>query len=455
MDATAVGVRFEDPSRPLTDWLTALVSSDAGARRTAVDATPRITSAMLPVIVGRLSAIARSADRDAMALLLSEVTRNTRGARADPAEKLADGGRNLGPDWLRLVLDVAAPERPEWRDLTSVLALSRCLAGIGTAPAVRELAGIFSTFGELLRLDVEREILGLGDRAVPALIELRRAEGKDMRLFALRLLEALGKAIPGEAVQTSSDELLAEVLRAYGRAKELDAVRVVISFANSDRRLVREAAREAVTTFGEVGVPALCEAYENWTSQKCPEGARWEIISSELFAVLDRSRLVDAYSLMDEGLAASKKKNVEAAVSAFDRVLARAPDFERRSEMATGYLEFARAIAETDPPRAMASLRKALRVDPAGPRAREAESALLLLEALDRARHGIVDETGLRRALELDAGNEAARAELQRIEATSHARSRTLFRYWAGALAAAIVLAGGAAAFGRGRRLPG
>ena len=87
----------------------------------------------------------------------------------------------------------------------------------------------------------------------------------------------MGKAIPGEAVQTGDDQLLVEVLLAYGRARELDAVRVVLSFANSDRRQIREAARQrSLLMLGEAGLFALRESYENMMSKKPPDDWGWE-----------------------------------------------------------------------------------------------------------------------------------------------------------------------------------
>src|SRR5438045_5804021 len=105
---------------------------------------------------------------------------------------------------------------------------------------------------------------------------------------------------------------------------------------------------------------------------------------------------------MPDGLAAQRNGNLEAMASAFDRALARAPMFERRPEMVAGYVDFARSIEQVDRRRAIATLRRALYIDPSGPRAKEAESELAYLEALELAGRGVVDETAYRRAVELD-----------------------------------------------------
>ena len=443
-----------DAARELGAWLEGLVSSDPSARKAATASLDRASPAMLPAIAERLSQLSKTADRTAMAAVIAEVVKPRHVDRDEIGGRLPDGGFDPASDWWLLVMASPAPDRASWRDLASVLGLSRLLTKIGTSAAARELGSLFGTWGELLRGDLERQLVTMGDRALPALIEMRRAESKEQRLFALKLLEALGKGIPGEAVQTGDDQLLAEVLVAYGRAREVDAARVILSFANSNRRPIREAARQAVLLMGEAGLSFVRESYENMTNEKAPDTGGWEGAARELFRVFDRARLTEAYSLMDEGLAAFREHDLERAAAAFDRALARDPSFEKRTEMAPAYLALGRKVKKEDPARAVASLRQALRLDPSSAVGHQAEAELLVLEARDRAAHGVVDQGSLRRALELDPGNDDARAELLRVEAESEARSRRLAWYSFGALAAVLAL-GGLAAIAHGRRSSG
>jgi tetratricopeptide (TPR) repeat protein len=214
---------------------------------------------------------------------------------------------------------------------------------------------------------------------------------------------------------------------------------------------VRDAAREAVTMLGDNGIWQLRESYENLTGKKPPEDWNWEKLASELFASYDKARLSEVYALMDEGLAAQKSVNLDAMATAFDRVLARAPTFERRREMVPGYVDFARSLERADRPRAITILRKAVRIDPSGPRAKEAESELTYLEALELAGHGVIDETAYRRAVELDPGNARAREALGRIQTTSDAASRSFVRYLIASVLGALACVGLALVW-RGRR---
>jgi tetratricopeptide (TPR) repeat protein len=438
----------------LAAWLGALLSSDPAARKAASSSIDRASPAMLPAIAEHLMRLSKTADRAGMAAVIAELVKPRHVDRDEIAGRLPDGGFNAATDWWAIVMASAAPDRGAWRDLASILGLSRLLAKIATTPAVRDLGALFGTYGELLRSDLERQLVLLGDRALPALIEMRRGESKEQRLWALKLLEALGKAIPGEAVQTGDDQLLVDVLLAYGRAKDVDAARVILSFANSDRRQIREAARQAVLLLGDAGFSPVRESYENMMNQKPPETWGWETTARELFRVFDRVRLVEANASMEEGLAALGQQDAETAAAAFDRALARDPALEKRAEMAPAYLAFARTLKDGDPLRAMANLRKAMRVDPSGTVARQAEAELLVLSAKDLSARGIVDEGSLRRALELDPDNADARAALQRIEAERQAASGRLAWYFGGALIALFAV-GGLAAIAHGRRSAG
>jgi hypothetical protein len=432
---SSVPASSERAAGNVDEWIGKLTGTDAAGRKAAMAAFDVVTPAMLPAIAARLAELKKSANRDAMAAVLALVRKDA-GDDAHPAKS----GAALGADRFERVMASPNSRDEAWRDVASILGLSRMLARIGTTPAVRELAGIYPGFGDVFRIDVEREMRSLGERAVATLIELRRGEAKPLRPWAAKLLDALGKSVPGEAVQTADNQVLADVLRAYGRTKDTDAARVIVSFANSDRTQIREAAREAVAMLAGDGIWQLRESYENLLGKKPPEDWGWEKLSTELFAAYDRARLAEVYALMDEGIAAYKGGKLEAMATAFDRVLARAPTFEKRREMVPGYIDYARSIERADRSRAMAVLRKVVRVDPTGPRAREAESELVLLEAQDLAAHGLVDETGYQRAVELDPNNREAKEALARVQATSGTNSG-FTRYVLGAIFAVAAAA--------------
>ena len=210
-----------------------------------------------------------------------------------------------------------------------------------------------------------------------ALIEAERHPAPKIAQWAARQLDMLGKAIPGEAIQTNDPEVLADILRAYGRARDPDAARLVISFANSERTQIRDAARESVVLMGEVSNWQLRDTYENVVGKKPPREWSWERTARELFTEYDRLRLSQVHVLFEQGLAAKSAGKLDDMASAFDQVLARSPTFERASEMVPGYSAFAEAHLDDAPDKASQALRRVVRLGlDAGRRPKPAQSLL-------------------------------------------------------------------------------
>ncbi|XXX75681.1 hypothetical protein WMF30_49325 [Sorangium sp. So ce134] len=335
-------------------------------------------------------------------------------AKADQGAKKGGGDEKdeAEGDWLDFMLATPRPRDSAWRDVVKLLAMERMLVADGTTPAVRELIALHAYFGELLRIDLQRQIAKLRDKAVPALIEARQHDAKIVQRWATKQLDLLGRAIPGEAIASNDTQILADVLRAYGRVRDVDAMRVILSFCNSDRARLRDAAREAIAAIGEPGIWQLRDAYLNLTGEKPPREWSWDRLARELFGTYDRARLAEVYKLMDEGVAAASASKLAEATDAFDRVLARAPLFERRKEMVGAYVERARSLPADRREDALAMLRKALRLDPTGEDARKIEAEIAYLEGVLLIDRGTPDKFVLERALELDPGHAGARAAL-------------------------------------------
>jgi tetratricopeptide (TPR) repeat protein len=305
-------------------------------------------------------------------------------------------------------------------------ALIRALAHAATTPAVRQLVKVAGDHGGAFRPEVTRQIRALGDRSLPALIETRRDGSADLRHWAYGQLEAMGKRIPGDAVQTHDNQVLADVLHAYGAIHDLDAVPVILSFVSSDRVQVRSAARESLTSFGQDAVWKLREAYANLTGKSAPDGWSAAEVAKELFAAYDRVRLQEVYGLLEDGLAKQKDGKLDEAIASFDKVLARQPMLDRRAETVPAYAEKAEKLEQTDQVAALALLRKAERLAPDGPRVAQVKAEIAYLDGEDLVARGIPDSEPFKRALALDPTHVKARAELERLSATTADRaSRT------------------------------
>jgi tetratricopeptide (TPR) repeat protein len=223
--------------------------------------------------------------------------------------------------------------------------------------------------------------------------------------------------------------------------RDMDAMSVILSFVSSDRAEVRAAARDALGSFGQDAIWKLREAYSNLLGKPAPEGWTADQVAKELFGAYDRFRLQEVYTLLEDGLRKYNESKLEDATADFDKVLARQPLLDRRAEMVPAYVLFAQQIEDGDRPRALALFRKALRLDPEGPRVGQVQSEIAYLEGMDLLGRGIADADTFRRALALDGGNAKARAELDRLEAASEVRQEKTRRWAAGGAVLALAIA--------------
>ena len=356
--------------------------------------------------------------------------------------RAARSGHSPDDDLATTMATYGHVERPAAVRASQIASLIAACAHMATLPALREMTAWTAPASGVFRLDITRRVKLLGDRAVPALIEARKDTSSDVRHWAFAQLEALGKRVPGDAVQTKDNALLADTLHAFGVTHDMDALAVVLSFVNSDRVQVRDSARQALAAYGQDAIWKLREAYTNLLGKPAPDDWNADRVSKELFAAYDRYRLEDVYALFDQGLAAQTAGKNEDAVTAFDKVLARQPMLDRRSEMVPAYAALGLAAEETDRPKARALLRKAERLDPTGPRANQLEAELTTLEGLDLLSKGIADEDVFRTALKLDPANVQARKELDRLESDGEAREEKTHRWAAGGAILLLAIAG-------------
>jgi len=393
-----------------------ILAEDAQDREAAVRELLEATAKQVSAIRFRLGAVADNADKEAMKRLLLKTRRELLDKKDDDESEKA----SAGVDYLARLCEKAEPKSEAWRNLATVLSLSRMLESIGSVEAVRGLVDVYARFGEFLRITTQNALGRLGDKAVPALIEAERHPAEKIAKWAVRELDMLGKGIPSEAVQTQDQAVLADVLRAYGRTRNPDAVRIVVSFANSERAQVREASRQAVALMGEVGTWQLRDTYENVVGKKPPRDWAWERTARELFAEFDRLRVAQVGKFFEDAQAAREKGDLSAMRDNFDKLLAYDPNFEQPSEIAAGYLAFAKAMQDKSRSDAIAALRRVERLDPT---LKTATSLRLTLEAEALEDHGIADSTLLERALEADGQDTRAKAALARFERGEPKRS--------------------------------
>jgi len=431
--AAAPGAEGGMSLEELDRMLAPLAGDDAAARTNAAKAVGELGQDAVPAIAKKLTEL-----------------RKTNAASVAAAVKQKDKPAE-GTDLCDTLLKLPKPDGPGPKTALTTAVLVRALGHAGTTPAVRQLVKVAGDYNGAFRPEITRVVRGLGDKAVPALIETRKDSSSELRHWAYNQLEAMGKRIAGDAVQTKDNQVLADVLHAYAVIHDLDAVPVILSFVSSDRVQIRSAARDALTSFGQDAVWKLREAYSNLTGKSAPEGWPASEVAKELFAAYDRVRLQEVYGLLEDGLKKEKEGKVEEAVAAFDKVLARQPMLDRRAEMVSAYVAHAQKLEADDPTQSLALFRKAARLAPEGPRISQINAEIAYLEGKDLLARGIPDSEPFKRALALDPAHAKAREELNRLETNVEDRSSRT-RAVAGAAGVLLLAVIGILLFGGRRR---
>lgn len=424
-------------SAELEAMLAPLSSASIDERRAGAKAVASLDEDAAPAIGLELADMRKSGDGGAFAAI--------KAAREH-------AGKEGSFDQLEALVELR-PEPGVTRALVTT-ALVRALAHAGTTPALRLLVPVASDDAGIMRPELSRQLKALGDRAVAMLLEARRDHDAppETRVWAANLLEAMGKRIPADVVQTKDNQVLADVMHAYGVTRDMDALPVVLSFVNSDRAQVRAAAREATLAYGQEALWKLREAYSVLTGEQAPEGITAADLAKKLFDAYDRYRLHDVYALLDKGLGEARDGKMTDAMRDLDEVLARQPMLDRRAEAAPVYAKWGESLEESDRPAALAALRRSLRLDEAGPGSSHVRAEILALEGEDLVSRGIADTEPFEQALALDPSNARAKANLDRLRAQDAAGHARTWRLVAAGAVLVLAIAGIFVVGGRRKR---
>jgi hypothetical protein len=389
----------------LSAKLDALFSEERDIGESAIGELLEIHTRTVAAIHQRLVQLSDRSDKERMKRILSEARRRMRSVLRSSTAAVESGTHQTESDVLLTLLRSEKPRDSAWRDCVTLEAMIRMLPAPGTVDGARELIVAYARFGEFVRVEVQQRLSDMKDRSVAALVEARRHPAEKIARWAALRLDQLGKAIPGETVRTDDYDALADILRAYGRIRDPDAARIIVSFANSERIQLRLAARQAIAMLGPVGMWQLRDAYEDVVGRRPRRDWTWDRTARELFGEFDRLRLARVFGTFTEGMSSLQKGNLEAMGRLFDVVLTKDPLFEKRSQMAPGYFRLAQQLADRNPGAALQALIRVERLASEPKLASSARSLDMTLRAAENARHGVVDIDQLGRAAELDPEN--------------------------------------------------
>ena len=413
-----------------------LFADDADAIDTALSDLVEIRPPLVAAIRQRLGQLAERAEKERMKRIFSDARQDTHAKRNVGSHDGSAAASASDNTVLRALLFLPHPKDAAWRDCVALAAMLRMLSAAGTVEGARELVTAYAKFGEFIRVEVQQRLADMRDRALGALIEARRHPAEKIARWASLRLDQMGRAIPSEAVRTSDFEALADVLRAYGRVRDPDAARIIVSFANSERSQLRMAARQSIVLLGSVGMWQLRDAYEDVVGRRPRRDWTWERTARELFGQFDRLRLARVYGLFVQGQKHLEQGELEPMAQAYDLVLAKDPLFEKRALMAPGYFRLAQQLKQRDADAALQLLTRVDRISSDPNLTKQAQSLTLTLLAQKATARGMVDVDRLTVAVELDPGNQQAKESLARLQPGSLMNQYTSVRWVASAVIA-------------------
>lgn len=422
-----------------------LGSDDATERAAAYRALGALPASALPAIRDRLAHLrrARPTPEDAQQIL-HEIRRATGSRRADDLVDVAEGIPTfLSERRDRDALRIAEP-----------LLLLRSLERIGTTESLSLIPEVLRLDRDAWTMDGRRSTLRLGDRAAAAIIRARGHDDVAGREWARWSSRELSLDDPGRLVQRLTPVDLADVLRAWGATRTMDAMPVVASFVDDHRRFVREAAREALEAYGQNAIWQAREQMRLRVGDEADAAWGWERTMRELFRRLDERRLERVRDLEVAAREALERGDAEGASGALDALLARAPD-AASPEIAALFARTGDAWLDADRrERAQIAYERAARLATGGERSAY-EARLTFVEAEEALARGVLDLDAYRRAAAGDpscARCAEVRSDLEAQAAPAVARGASDGRVPALAAAAALLGLLGAALLVRAPR---
>jgi tetratricopeptide (TPR) repeat protein len=412
-----------------------LRSEEGAAREKAFGWLSQLGEGALPAVRDRVGELGRTPLEPEQARDALYAFRHAVGSRrADDMVDIAPG-----------VLPVLA----ERRDAVAVgmaerLALARALEAMDTVEAGETLCDLIGREDDPWpwRWEARRMADRMGPRALPVLLVAAGHDSRYIRRWARRGLEALGPPGVGEALEGAEARglgALAHLLRAWGKARIMDAMPTVVAFVDDPRRRVRAAARDAVEAYGRNIIWQLRRAYRLETGEDANPSWGAQRTRAELYAVVDRARLHPARTSLERGLQAWRAGDLSAMEAHFERALRDAPgEPSIEGPMAAAWAALGDARLDGgDWAAAAQAYRRALWAAPGVDGADGWRARLALAEAEHSLSAGVVDLPGFERAAQDPSLGGATRA-VDRLSGAAAARDRARRRY-AAALAALLL----------------
>ncbi|MDD9941149.1 MAG: hypothetical protein OXU20_08935 [Myxococcales bacterium] len=419
-------------SEQLAILRTQLAGSNRDTRQQALQQLSHLSADSLPAIRTRLQL------RRGQALELQRAREAITGFRHAVGSRRADDDVDIEPG---VALVLMQQRGTVTVTMAETLLLLRSLERIRTREAGLLMALFVDMDDGLWMNELRRARRRAGLWMLPALLELRSHEQAEVKQWARRGISALNMDDPKRATSVADHHLAAAVVRAYASPLDFEAMPVLVRLVAADETQVREAARWAVSEFGQNAIWQLRELYEELTGQQADKSWKWERTAHELYTFIDRKRIEVASTAFAEGMRHYLEGDLSKMAARFDVALRTYPLASERADMAVGYAALGDdRMAHDDLVTAEHAYQRAHRLTDSA-EARKRYAARLWFARSERAvSAGVVDLAGYDKALALDPTLAGAWHARNVLDGTKRRQERQQ-RRWAAAGALAFTLA--------------
>jgi len=385
----------------LRAWAVELGSENGDTRRRAFESLTTLPSAWVQAVRDRASRLRRQRlDPEAAQQAVRRFRHGTGSRRADDMVDIAPG----------VLIELASTRDRVTLAMAERVALMRSMERLGGRQAGGALMDLLALNPGAFRWERRRLLHRQGLSLLPTLLDARSHSSPDIRRWARQAVPAVRGADAGRVVGAlvSRPGALADTLRAWADARDFDAMPVVVTFVDAEDGRVREAARDAMRSYGQNGIWMLRRQFRSSLGEDAPSEWGWRRTFDELVRQLDERSLAPAREALAAGLAAAETGDLDEMRRYFDSAARLAPLLPERSRMAPGYGRW--ADAEMDAGRfteARAAFLRAARLADDG-EAEDLRARALLAEAEAENQNGIVDLSAYRLVTQLSPGQELA-----------------------------------------------
>lgn len=220
-----------------------------------------------------------------------------------------------------------------YKEIIRIVVGLRLIVVSGSREAYEYMIETSTRYNGIFRYEIIRNCKRVGDPILPILILFSKSEDKVISQVVSSCLKIIGRDKISEQVRVKDRRVLSELLRSYALIGDREKLDLILSFADHESKLVRDAVKFAIYRFRHLSYWPLRKKYENYTGEEPPENWNWEKVAEEFFKLIEAEREKEHKDLFEKGVNCYKKKDYKSMLEYFRKLLQLSPDYPRKDEI--------------------------------------------------------------------------------------------------------------------------